>query len=306
MSRTQDDYAVTPKTDSPPEPADPSNPDHAARRSLPLAPPSVKPDSLRDRLTDDERPVTVDEAREEYLYVERCARDIEGHTSKHKRHLRKYAQLLESDRELQERYSGLTTAMLTRRLSPLDDSGEWLTPWECDAMLHGGRIRRRVRTCLNYQLGGYDFEYVAVTAPTTSAGTPHEHIYLWIDDPEDSVTTAELSPALDKHLSNCANAYERHHRFRTDGSAGAIRVEHAPPVRGDAPERFSEIREWSETEPRPVTQGAQYLASQLAHLPVGDVYNPAEPNPPDALLEGAALAWASPNKWFRASKGVYG
>ncbi len=303
MSRTQDDYAVTPQK-QPPEPADPSTPDHAARRALPLAPPSVKSDRLPDPLTDGERPVTVDETRETYLRIERDARTTEGRTSKRARHLRRYAQLLESDRELQERYDRPTTVMLTRRLSPLDDSGEWLTPWECDTMLHGGSVRKSVRRCLNYQLGEYDFEYAAVTAPTRSAGTPHEHIYLWIDDPDDAVGVDSIAPALDKHLSNCANASERHHRFRTDGSGGAIRVEHAPPVRGDAPERFSEIREWSETEPRPVTQGAQYLASQLAHLPVGDVDNPAEPNPPDALLEGAALAWASPNRWFRASGGV--
>jgi len=52
------------------------------------------------------------------------------------------------------------------------------------------------------------------------------------------------------------------------------------------------------------TAGAQYLASQLAHLPLADRYAGDRDDPPQALFEGAALAWASPRNWFRASRGV--
>jgi len=248
----------------------------------------------------------VVEARETYLKIEWDAWNTEGHTSKHMRHRKQlYPRLLEADRQLQERYNGLTTAMLTRRLSPLDDHGEWLTPWECIGMLHGGTVRRRVRRCLNRKIQ-QPFEWVAVTAPTESEGTPHEHIYLWIDDPKDRVGVEDLAPALEKHLDGCANAYERHHEYEPDGSDGAIRVEHSPPLTGTIPEKFFQIQETTEAEPRPNTSGAFYLARQLAHLPVGDYYNSEKLDPPDALLDGAALAWASGDtyRWFRTSHGV--
>ena len=273
------------------EPADPDACDHPARRGLPLAPDSVKSERLPEPFrTYKGAAVTVAEAGETYLKVQRSNWNSEDYTSKYERHLfETYPRILEADRHFQMQYDGLTTVMLTRRLSPLDDAGNWLTPWACNEMLHGGGVHRSVRDTLGYHLGDFEFEWVAVTAPTRSAGTPHEHIYLWIDDPDDRVETGHIEPALDKHLKYCANAYEKHHRHRADGTDGAITVQQDPAVIGTVP---------------PNTAGAQYLASQLAHLPVGDYYNPEKETPPQALFEGAALAWASPRDWFRASRGV--
>jgi hypothetical protein len=311
MSRTSDegktDYAPTQRLNSPSdsEPADPANPNHAARDNLPLIPPSVSTACLPDPLTDGERPLTVGEARKTYLKIERASWNSDSRTSKYMRHRKElYPRLLEADRQLQERYDGLTTAMLTRRLSPLDE-GEWLTPWECVSLLHGGTTRRRVRRCLNRHIA-LPFEWVAVTAPTESAGTPHEHIYLWIDDPENEVGVTDLAPALEKHLDGVATAYERHHEYEADGSGGAITVKQTPPCTQTVPEKFFQIREASEASARPNTSGAFYLARQLAHLPVGDFYNSNEPNPAEPLLDGGALAWASGEtyRWFRASQGI--
>ena len=300
------DYAATHHHPSESEPADPASPNHATRENLPLIPPSVSTDCLPDPLSDGDRPFTVAEARETYLKLERHAWKTDGLTSKHARHRKGlYPRILEADRRLQDEYEGLTTAMLTRRLSPLDGQGDWLTPWECVSLLHGGTVRRRVRRCLNRHVTPR-FEWVAVTAPTRSAGTPHEHIYLWIDDPENDVGVTDLAPALEKHLDSVTTAYERHHEYEPDGSGGAITVRHSPPCTRTVPERFFQIREASEASARPNTSGAFYLARQLAHLPVGDYANSERPDPPDPLLDGAALAWASGDtyRWFRASQGV--
>lgn len=285
------------------EPADPDDFDHATRRDIPLAPDSVKPDRLPEPFVEDGEPVTVAEAGITYLRVQRANWNDDSLTSKHERHKHEtYRRILEADRHFQREYDGLTTAMLTRRLSPLDETGSWLTPWVCNEMLHGGSVHRSVREALNYHLGNFTFEWVAVTAPTRSAGTPHEHIYLWIDDADDEVTVDHLSPALDKHLKYCENAYQEHHRYRPDGTEGAVTVRYDPPVVTEYPESLSEILERS--IPYPNTRGAQYLASQLAHLPIADYYPEDRETPPQALFEGAALAWVSPRDWFRASQGV--
>jgi len=313
MSTDRDDYALPnenpDQTDV--EPADPTSADPAARRSLPLAPDSVKTARLPKPFVSDKGGVlTVEEARETYLRVERSNWESDSRTSKYERHrFGVYPRILEADRHFRVEYEGLTTAMLSRRLSPLDDNRDWLTPWECNEMLHGGSIHRSIRGAISYQLDGFAYEWVAVTAPTRSAGTPHEHIYLWIDDSENEVTTEHFAPALEKHLKRCPNAYEEHHRIRASGNGGAITVQHSPALIGNIPAEFWNIRDQSQTykETGSVvvnTRGAQYLASQLAHLPPGDYYRECMDDPPNPLLEGAALAWASPYNWFRGSKGV--
>jgi hypothetical protein len=285
------------------EPADPDDINHATRRDIPLAPDSVKPDGLPEPFVEDGEPVTVAEAGVTYLKVQRANWNDDALTSKHERHKDEiYPRILEADRHFQREYDGLTTAMLTRRLSPLNETGSWLTPWDCNGMLHGGGIQRSVREALDYRLGEFIFEWVAVTAPTRSAGTPHEHIYLWIDDADDEVTVDHLSPALDKHLKHCENAYQEHHRYQADGTEGAVTIRHDPPVVTEYPESLSEILEHS--SPHPNTLGALYLATQLPHLHISDYYAENRDTPPQALFEGAALAWVSPRNWFRASQGV--
>jgi hypothetical protein len=271
----------------------------------------VKPSRLPNPfITDDGRPETVAEAGETYLKVQRANWNDDSLTSKYERHkFETYPRILEADRHFQVTYNDLTTAMLTRRLSPLDSRKNWLTPWECNEMLHGGKVHRSVRESLDYQLDNFEFEWLAVTAPTRSAGTPHEHIYLWIDDYANEVGPEHISTALDKHLKYCANAYPEHHRYEAGGTSGAITVDKDPCLVDYVPDKFSGIADESGTyaatgEIPPNTRGAQYLASQLAHLPLADFYAEDRPDPPQPLFEGAALAWASPRDWFRVSGGV--
>jgi hypothetical protein len=272
----------------------------------PLVPPSVDVDRLPDPLRDGDRPLTLIEARERYLQVERDAWRKNGQTSKHMRHLKnQYPRILEADRQFQGQYEGLTTAKLTRGISP--DDPEEVTPWELDMMLNGGSVRSQVRNSLDYHLGdkgGFDFEWVAVTSVTRITGTPREYIYLWIEDPENKVSTGHLAPALETHLESCEIASREDHVYDEEGTGGAITVEHSPPLVSDPPEKFFDIREVSEAPGRPNTRGAQFVATRLVHLPVGDYDNSQRENPPDTLLEGGAIAWATPNRWFRASEGV--
>lgn len=173
-------------------------------------------------------------------------------------------------------------------------------------MLNGGTVRSRVRKCLDYQLrerGAFDFEWVAVTTVTQNTGTPREHIYFWIDDPNNEVTAQHLSPAFEKHLDSCQNANKGGNPYQESGTSGSISVKHTPPSVDYIPDRFFEIQNKSQTDPLPNTTGAVFVAQNLVHLPVGDYAISNRKNPPDTLLEGAALAWASPYRWFRASQG---
>lgn len=272
------------------EPADPSRPDHNDRRQLPLIPDTVSVECLPVALRDGDRPCTVGEGRDEYVPIERNWLNTDYKKSKHWGHKKHYGGVHEAERRILKEYDNPKTVLLTRRLSPLDEYDNWLTPWECNQMLHGGAIRRSIRGALDYHLGDFEFEWFAVTSPTRSAATPHEHQYIWIDDPEDEITTVDIAPALDMHLKHCPNAYEKHHQYRRDGSYGAITVQHSPEITSSGN-----------------TKGATYVLSQLAHLPIADLHDSSKDDPPDTLIEGAVLAWVSGKNglhWFRSSSGV--
>lgn len=187
------------------------------------------------------------------------------------RHLKGlYPRILESDRRFQKRFEGLTTAKLTRGLSPFDDSGKRLTPWEPDEMLNGGTIRRSVRESLHYHLKekrGFDFEWLGVTSVTQTSGAPREYIYLWIEDPGNNVSADWLDPALEKHLDRCENASKDKHEYQKNGSAGVITIQHFPSLASHPADDFWKIREVSEEPSYPNTTGRSLLRNNLFICP---------------------------------------
>jgi len=188
--------------------------------------------------------------------------------------------------------------MLTLREVPTDQDDRWMPPLQLDMMLNNKKVTESVRKALNYRLGrkaGLEFEYVRVVAPTESAATPHEHRYLWVDDPDNVVNVEQIKPALEKHLKYCPEAHREHHPTDPQGENGAITIRHDPPLVDEDSARGDDLRH---------TQGGQYLASQLPHLPLGDKFDPQKDDPKATLLEGGAVAWASSKRWFGASRGV--
>lgn len=253
--------------------------------------------------------MTVDRARE--IYIRYIGSQVNSpNTSKLERHQQKtYPRILRVDQESRA-ISSLTTVMMSRRVWPLNESDEWIPPLKLDEMLHGGDVKTRMRNAVKHQLDDRFHRYVAVTAPTESAATPHEHIYYWIFDPDNEITVDQFAPALEKHLESCPNARREDHQYDEDGVKGAITVRHDPPVTDQAPESAEAMvdDDFAFTtdggEYRPNTRGAQYLASQLAHLPLADQRSHDHQNPQPTLLEGGALAWASSYDWFRSSQNV--
>jgi hypothetical protein len=173
---------------------------------------------------------------------------------------------------------------------------------------------RRVRKSVNYQLGSdldLAFEYLRTTAVTKGAAIPHEHRYFWIDDPDNEVGVENFRLALEDHLEYTMNALPEHHEIDPHGEDGAITVRHSPPLVDETPEHEDAIREAC-TEMDGVderlqnTRGAQYIASQLPHLFLGDKFDATKQTPVSTLIEGGAIDLATPSRWVGFSQGVPG
>lgn len=246
------------------------------------------------------QPMTVERGTDVLLRYQRAAWNSDSRTSKYERSLGKYQSLLEADRQMRRQYDGrLTTVMLTRRLSPIE-RGQWVTPYELDQRLHSPD--RSVNDALRYRLRDYAYEYLGVAATTDSAATPHEHIYLWIDDSDDEINPSLFTSLIEKHVTVVTGASGEKHRV-----GEAITVEHNPPLVDHVPNRISRILDDSTTTADgsvPVnTAGAQYLASQLPFLPIGDVYC-ADVEVDEAVIDGATVAWVGAHDTIRSSSGI--
>lgn len=320
------------------EPADPTSSDaYQDRRETRLGPDTLQPpNSARplyecgcgdcyewsDPLADVEVPVyasdmcpsprlmTIARAKEAYVRYQSASHQSPERTGAYGRHLGKYANILEADRRLQRAYEGLTTAMMTRRQSPLDEHGEWIPPVSLHSRL--ADTFASIRKSLSYHLGrkhGFDdWEYLAVTAMTDTAATPHQHVVIWVEDPAGELHRDMLQPAVDKHVASVATATHEDH------GDGAVTIQHSPDRVDHVPEAYSAIHEQTRTVERgeygpsvPAnTTVAQYVGSQLPHLYLGHVLGEShgEQEHLETQLEGGTVAWASPYQTLSSSSGV--
>jgi hypothetical protein len=264
-------------------------------RTRPFAP-GYAADDLPESLIENGEVVSVDEAISTYLRFNRSNQNSDNRTSRYERSRQyQYPRILESDRQFQEQYS-LTTVTLTRKIDPLSETDELLTPWELDARLNGGSVRGAIGDALRYQLRDFDWEWVGVTTPEELSGAPEEHLHLWIDDPDNIVTTDFFDTAWQRHIDNCTTVPDERGR--------AIEVATDPSLVDYVPEETASIMTHSEAvEVRP-TDSAYSVAKQLPDLIVGDYYSEDHDNPPDTLLEGAAAGWAVTHEWYRTSRGL--
>lgn len=152
-----------------------------------------------------------------------------------------YYRFLETDRQLQEKYTELSTALLSLRVPPTSDS-EYLSPLVTLDALHDAL--GDVMAALCYRLRGYDYEYARVTAGTDEFATPHIHIYVWIDG---RPSFEELEPVVEKFVEKCELAPSDGRGNRA--SEGALTFSHRP-----------EVTDSGETA------GIKYIATQLPHI----------------------------------------
>lgn len=223
-------------------------------------------------ICDDPRPMTVGEAADSYRQFALNEIATDDWTDKLGAARNRYRRIMEADRRYVREYD-LTTVLLSLRLSPTtredDDVADgWHPPLRLDGWLH--EAWSSVRSAFDYRISdklGLDYEYVAITGGTDYHATPHRHVVLWIDDPDDDVTADLFSGVVNKHVEQVPTAYPRDHEA-TAGRGGCVSVSTDPPL---VP---STADGWASDDPRKGfgTLAAQYVGAQLPHLDaLGDV-----------------------------------
>jgi hypothetical protein len=238
----------------------------------------------------------MERAREAYLRYQRVATNRGEFPSLLQETRTQHGKLLDAERQVLDRMIDPTLLLLSLRLSPVEsDNGDryWVHPTRLDERLHDAW--EPVKKKLRRRLSEFNSEYVAVTAPTRRAATPHKHVLVYAEDPENEVGIEVAQSAVESHVNNCKGAYEEDHPVEKGQSDAGI-VLHNPPA--------AEKTDHHNGEMPPVTVPMKYVADQRPHWVIENIDDETDDiNADDALVDGGAIAWASRYDWFSSSRG---
>jgi len=251
--------------------------------------------------------MTIERASEAYLRYQRAVYNREDWTSHYERTRNQHGEMMGAERDVLAEYGeDVTIIFLSFRLSPIEEiNGErrWVPPVKLDQRLHDSW--QNVYATMDYQLRDFDWEYVAVTTTTTTAATPHTHVQILVEDPDDEASAKMARSMVDSHVSNTKGAYPEDHPVEKNERDAGI-VLHDPPRVDPDEDRDLGILKARDGEGFPMnTVTMQYMADQRPHWALENVYNgDSDVGSDSVLVDGAAIAWASPHRWLKSSEGI--
>lgn len=286
------------------------------------------------------QPMTVKRAAKAYRVYQTASFNASGRTSRFEEIRDQHGHIMDAERDLLDRWDGeVTTVLLSFRLSPIEtadrqphaiegdevgadlngagyeltvgspsgsgcgSSREWVPPVQLDGRLHDPW--RNIYDCISHHLGDYDWEYVGVVAPTESAATPHLHLYLWVRDAKDTITVDHVRPAVESFVRNAVGAKAKHHSVEQGESDAAV-IRHSPrPLSMNDTQRRRVARYRGEEDFKQNTRGLAYVMHQRPHWALRPLVDDSCRDTVDSVrLQGAAISWASPHRWFFSSQGL--
>jgi hypothetical protein len=287
---------------------------------------------------DEAQPMTVERAGRAYYVYQIAQHRRDDWTSKLDMTVAQHGQYLDGERTLlTEELDNVSTALLSLRPRPVGDppdmdsedddyglmsenpsatqtdasnteSRRWRSPVSIDWQLH--QPIKKVRAKLRYQLHDkrdFEFEYVWVVAGTDSAATPHLHLLVYVEDPDDELTTDPFEPAVDAFVNHCQFAHDEDHPIGDDTDSDAV-VVHTDPTKYDEVDDEQLVEYFYENGEEGFelnTAALAYLLHQRPHWVLRHINADYESLPERTKLDlqTAAIAWASPTEWIQSSGG---
>lgn len=242
--------------------------------------------------------MTVRRASEAYLRYQRNAEKGGEWPSLLERTRNRYGRLIDADTKVRDDMTDPTLLFLSLRLSPIrreNGRRRWIPPVALDSRLTDSWDN--VYDNLRNQLREYQYEYVFVTAATRSAGTPHRHVLVYVEDPDDDIDIEVARSAVDSFVRNTKGAEHADHPVN-EGQSDAGNIYHDIPIA----EEGMRHREGNPFGAPSVP--LYYMALQLPHWVIKQVYDrTSDINADSPKVDGAAAAWSSPNNWVGSSRG---
>jgi len=232
-----------------------------------------------------------------------------------------YRRLMERDRHARQKFGrSITTVLLTIRPSPQDKRG-WRVPITlCRETANATqKLNETAKRYAKEEDFGVESSYVV--SGTTVWGTPHGHVLLYLDDPDDRARMSDFAPAINVALNRITSHDDDAHVFDDAGEDGPVVVNHDPDLKDimidglDFSSVYDALRRGkhgedggdgdddddggsmlqtpsSDSIPDPTMAAGLYLGTQLAYIrALGAVKDDWTPRGEDAAFQFAGVAW---------------
>lgn len=186
-----------------------------------------------------------------------------------------------------------------------DKQRRWRHPVTIDLQLH--TPIEKVRERLRYQLEDFEWSYVWLVSGTDSAATPHLHWLVYVEDPDDEITTDHFESAIEAFVEECHFADESDHLITDDEMSDAVIVQtdptHCDEI--DDEQLLNIIDERGDDPPFSLNTAAlTYMLNQRPHWVLKRLHDgeqDLDEQQTQIDMQAGAIAWASPAKWLQAS-----
>lgn len=294
-----------------PEPHDPEYLSHEERRDTRLHEREYNCSQLHDKVVEevngDQVPMKLSKAREQYLGLKHNQMNTDGWYSPLDRAKDLYGRALGGERELMEQIANPSLLFLSLRQSPVEyDRGRrWIEPLRLRSELN--KAWGNVRQTLYRKLSGYDrYEYVWVCSYTRSAATPHLHVLVYVDDPDDELSISTARSAVNSYVKANDYADKQHHEV-TKGESDAGIVTHSVPRDDDRipDDSYKEVLEHRDGDSfKPTSSFLLYMMTQYPHWVLSHVWDgSSDLHAHDPLVDGATISFASQFDEYGSSRG---
>lgn len=294
------------------EPHDPQYLSHDERRDTRLHEPEYNcarlPDPLTEEVDGRQLPMKLSEAREHYLGLKYNQMDTDGWDSPLDHTQELYGRVLGGERVLIEQLSDPSVCFLSLRQSPVRygrGGRQWIEPLRLRSNLN--RAWQNVRQTLYRNLRAYQrWEYVLVCSYTRSAATPHYHVLVYVEDPDDDLSVSVARSAVDSYVRANKQAHKQHHEVTRGESDAGIVTHDIPHTWDKVPEEsHRHVLQYRDHDPFvPTSSFLRYMMTQYPHWVLNHVWDGASDiHAHDPLVDGATISWASPFDDYSSSQG---
>jgi len=295
------------------EPADPRLINHTKRREKRIAEPTFDCDRLPNPLvehTDNGRlPMRLKDARDVYLKVSKHNINSDDNTSRLEKLRNRYGRVMGAERKLIGKLDNPSMIFLSLRQSPIQTVNgyrEWIEPVRLRSQLN--KPWRNIIEMLRRKLREFPrYEYVRTTGYTETAATPHYHVMIYIEDPDD-----ELHPDVAESLVDCyvrGNEYAsaENHPVEMHERDAAIPIHDIAYVDDNVSDSIYLSVLQDDDDIQIHSENSSFLAYMMNQMPdwcLSKIWDGSSDVDNDSIMADAgAISWASPFNDYTSSRG---
>lgn len=251
---------------------------------------------------------TVGDVKDTYLKLKHHEIEDQDKTSPLSRLRRQHGRTLEGERQLLQSMESASILFLSLRQSPVEytrSGRQWVPPFRLRKQL-ADAWSNVYQVLYNHLQDFPRWEYARMCGYTRSASSPHYHVVVWVDDPDNELSVSTARSAVDSYVKANDYADKQHHQV-TKGKSDAGIVAHSVPRKTDRipTDSYKRVLEHRDGDSFKLSSSfLLYMMTQYPDWVLSHVWDgSSDLHAHDPLVDGATISWASQFDEYGSSRG---